>query len=545
MKTSNKTLAWLGRHKIISLLVLLGVVGLGYFERAKLFGTTPEVSYAFATVERGNIVASVSGSGQVTASDQVELTAKVSGDLVAVNAKVDQEVGAGAIVARLDSSNAVNDLETAQLSLDKLVAIDPNDLRDAEDAATAAEENLDSAYTGALSTLTGASTALADVLTGTNDLFGGYLSTSSNTSISQIAKDYINRAKTNYYEASRLLKDLLKQYRPITTAASQEEIDSLTKEFSRTALAVAQTAKYAQDAVVYLRDRESNNQQTTADDAYASVTNLLTQANTQVTNLSETQDSLLSNQRALEKAARDLEDLRNGPDDLDLRTSQLAVDSKRNALADYTVRAPFAGIIAAVNVGKGDAVNSGTVIATLITKKKVAEISLNEIDAAKIHVGQKVTLTFDAVENLTITGKVTEMDLVGTVSQGVVNYTVKIEFDTDDARIKPGMTVNASIITGTKQNVLVIPLSAVKTQAGISYVEVMDAGATVGTPRRVEVKTGFANDDSVEIVSGLQEGDRYVARTINNTAPTAAAPSLFGGGGRLGGSSGGTRAFVR
>ena len=98
----------------------------------------------------------------------------------------------------------------------------------------------------------------------------------------------------------------------------------------------------------------------------------------------------------------------------------------------------------------------------LITKQKIAEISLNEVDAAKVKVGQKVTLTFDAIDGLSITGEVSEIDALGTVSQGVVTYGVKIAFDTQDERVKSGMSVSAAIITDVKQNVLLVPNAAVK-----------------------------------------------------------------------------------
>jgi HlyD family secretion protein len=73
--------------------------------------------------------------------------------------------------------------------------------------------------------------------------------------------------------------------------------------------------------------------------------------------------------------------------------------------------------------------------------------------------GQKVTMTFDAIPDLTMTGTVAEIDTLGTVTQGVVSYTVKIAFDTDNTDVKPGMTVSAMIITNTKIDVCKVPLS--------------------------------------------------------------------------------------
>ena len=175
-------------------------------------------------------------------------------------------------------------------------------------------------------------------------------------------------------------------------------------------------------------------------------------------------------------------------------------------------------------------------------------MTLNEVDVAKINVGQKATLSFDAISDLSIAGTVSEIDAVGTVSQGVVTYAVKISFDTQDDRVKNGMSVSASIITNIKQDVLSVPNGAIKTKNGTSYVEIFDtplqtpiAGAvgspSVVAPKQQIVTTGLASDSITEIVSGLKEGDQVVSRTITGTTSTTSAKkststkSLLGGGG--------------
>jgi hypothetical protein len=194
-----------------------------------------------------------------------------------------------------------------------------------------------------------------------------------------------------------------------------------------------------------------------------------------------------------------------------------------------------------MNVKKGDSVTGGTAAATLVTAQKIAELSLNEVDAAKVKPGQKATLGFDAVEGLSIAGAVSDIDTIGTVSQGVVTYVVKIGLDTEDGRVKPGMSVSAAIIIDVKQDVLTVPSSAVKTQGNASYVELFDAplpqaNGTQGSlsavlPRRQDVEIGLSSDTETEIISGVKEGDEVVSRTITAKTATAAAPSLFGGGG--------------
>ena len=200
-------------------------------------------------------------------------------------------------------------------------------------------------------------------------------------------------------------------------------------------------------------------------------------------------------------------------------------------------------------------------MATLITKKQIAALSLNEVDAAKIQLGDNAMLTFDAVPDLTLTGKVVELDPVGTVSQGVVTYTAKIGFDSQDSRIKPGMSVNADIQTAVHQDALTVPSTAIKTQNGQTYVQAFVPALAVGTstkasgttsasagvvsataPKLIPVTTGISDTTNTEIVSGLTAGQQIVTKTITGTAAatasTAASASRSGSAGGLGGAGG-------
>jgi multidrug efflux pump subunit AcrA (membrane-fusion protein) len=99
---------------------------------------------------------------------------------------------------------------------------------------------------------------------------------------------------------------------------------------------------------------------------------------------------------------------------------------------------------------------------------------LNEVDAAKVVTGQPVEITFDAIDGLNATGTVSVVDQIGTVSSGVVSYGVKIAVNTNDPRIKPGMSVNTTIVTKKTSGVVIVPSAAVKKQGQTSYVLVLD-----------------------------------------------------------------------
>ena len=168
---------------------------------------------------------------------------------------------------------------------------------------------------------------------------------------------------------------------------------------------------------------------------------------------------------------------------------------------------------------------------------------MNEIDAARAQIGQKASLTFDAIPDLTLTGQVREIDAIGTASQGVVTYNAKIIFDTQDDRVRPGMSVSAEIVAETKTDVLTVPNAALKSQNG-SFAEVVDnispqvsltanvsAAFLPNLPRRQEVEIGISNDEVTEIKSGLKEGDIVVVRTLQGDQGAQTKPSrpgLFG-----------------
>jgi multidrug efflux pump subunit AcrA (membrane-fusion protein) len=167
-----------------------------------------------------------------------------------------------------------------------------------------------------------------------------------------------------------------------------------------------------------------------------------------------------------------------------------------------------------------------------------ASVQIAETDRPKVKLGQRVELTFDAVPDLTITGKVTEIDAVGTTSSGVVTYNVTITFDVQDPRLSPGMTASASIITQVDENVLLVPNSAIKTDtSGGTYVQVLDTPG--GTPRNVTVQTGPAGDTQTEITSGLTGNENVVTQTITSGSSTTRA----GGAGGFGGAGGARGGF--
>lgn len=262
-------------------------------------------------------------------------------------------------------------------------------------------------------------------------------------------------------------------------------------------------------------------------------------------------DALATAQERLTEAEASLAKLQKGTTVLDLATAQNSIEQRRSSLTSaqqrladaqeqlkaYAIYAPFEGVMATVPVRVGDQASPSTVLGSLLTKAKIATISLNEVDVFKVQAGQKATLAFDALPDLQIAGSVTQIDTLGTVSQGVVSYAVKVAFLTEDARIKPGMSVAVSIITDVRTDVLAVPNGAIRQVSGQATVQVLttpaDPSVTMdmavqGVPSTVppearSVELGFTNDQFTEILNGLEAGQQVVLRTIDPNAATPAA----------------------
>src|SRR3989339_71404 len=263
------------------------------------------------------------------------------------------------------------------------------------------------------------------------------------------------------------------------------------------------------------------------------------------------EDEIVQARETVAEREQQLADLTEETDRLDVRLQELSLESARNKyndayeeLAKYTIRAPISGTLASVNLHVGETASSGSMLAVVVADRFTAQITLNEVDVAKVMIDNHVTLTFDAIEDLTMTGKVLRIDTIGTVSQGVVSYNILITLDTEDQRVLSGMSANISIITNIRQNVVVVSSSAVKLFGDSSYVEVLDGvtemGGTQGItsdtpPRQVTVEVGLSNDTQTEIISGLYSGEYVVTRMVTDTTtstPASSTPSLLNSSGR-------------
>jgi len=247
---------------------------------------------------------------------------------------------------------------------------------------------------------------------------------------------------------------------------------------------------------------------------------------------------------------------------LDLEDAKLSLDALKKQLDDYYILSPTDGTVIKKYYKEGDTVNNtgGNVILMTVAdlSKMVFTVDVDELDVAKVAVGQKVNVTADALPDVTFEGKVTNVAMEGKSQNGVTTYPVEITIS-EPGQLRPGMNVNAEILVQSKSNVLYLPVAAVTKMGGKTFVTLADdsgkepperAQALQGENRRPdgnksapgpqnargrqlrEVTVGINNDDYIEIVSGLNEGDVVYMPLASGTG------AMQGGFGRPGGSMG-------
>jgi RND family efflux transporter MFP subunit len=221
-----------------------------------------------------------------------------------------------------------------------------------------------------------------------------------------------------------------------------------------------------------------------------------------------------------------------------VRSAELTLQEAKDDAAARTVTAPMSGTVTELSVENGDEITgssgaSAAVMTITDPERFEASVTLAESDIGSVEEGQKVVLTFDALPDLTLSGKVTRVDTTGANNSGVVSYTVIVTPDIMDPSVRGGMTVSANIITDVAADVLAVPSTAVKSATdGTKYVQVLQNGQ----PANVMVETGMSNDSYTEITSGLTEGQEIITATSTAGKSTTATTNrnsgnAFGEGG--------------
>ncbi|NLG84075.1 MAG: efflux RND transporter periplasmic adaptor subunit, partial [Firmicutes bacterium] len=198
---------------------------------------------------------------------------------------------------------------------------------------------------------------------------------------------------------------------------------------------------------------------------------------------------------------------------LRLRDAERSLDELRADLARTVVRAPRDGIVLSCPVKEGMNVLAGTELCTIgTTDRLVVELPVDQVDIVRVKKGQKATITHEGLPGVKIPGEVCAVPPQAVELGGERVFPVQIVLDNREGFLRPGMTVDAEIVTAHLKGVLTVPLLAVLEEEDKNgevqrFVFRVEQGKAVKT----KVVVGLTSENEAEIKEGLVEGDLYVA----------------------------------
>jgi len=482
-------------HKIWSTIIILLVIGIIYL----IYKNSSEnIKYTEVAVERGSLSEIVSVTGNVKPLSDVNLAFERGGRVAVINVAVGEKVYAGQVLASVSNADLLANLDQAKANLKKVQAgLGDNALQTTlnfsqsqisltnsiKDSYTKADDavrnkmftlfNDPVKYRASLAFST--DTFLKEDIEDGKDnmtevLDSWYRSLQKFTSSSDL-ESYYSVAKTNLTSIKNLLDkcaEAVNSLTPESAGATQTQIDTWKLNISTARINI-----------------------NTATDTLVNSFNTYTSANLAI---KISQNSTLAEEAGVEQAAA-------------------GVASAEAELAKSIIKSPIDGVIITMDAKLGEIVPASKNIISIISYGDYqVESYIPEADIAKVKIGNIAKTTLDAYgDNIVFQTEVLKIDPAATVIDGVPTYKVTLKFISQDEKIKSGMTANLDILASQKDNVLILPNRLVTTKDDGKYVSVLNP-ADMSEVIEKKIVTGLrGSDGNVEIISGLNEGDKVVS----------------------------------
>jgi len=499
------------KYLIIAVIVVVVVGTGGYFGYNKVFAskTTATTSqYRTVAAAKTNLTVNVQGTGSVFAGTSKDISASNVGTLKDLTLKVGDTVKTGDKLFASDSDEIRQTLEKAATNVDKQNV-----------SVTNSKNNLNSQIVQAQLSVADAQNSL-------------------NAAVSQVNK------MTSTAPVSGTVS--------VINNSNEEAIQSgksvivITDSQGKTVQVVANNNGTIKGLSVSVGTSVTSGQK-----LFTSDSDDLRQAVTKAQNNLDKQKAALSASQS------------SSTDTSGLTDAQSQYATAADQVSKMTVTSPIDGVVAAAANVNGDALQSGKTVLTIVDSSSIkVKVAVDEMDINKIIVGQKTQIKFDAVSDQTYEGAVESIAQTGTSSNNVTTYDVVVSVS-NPTNIKVGMNANVTILIDSKDDALTVPTDALVDKDGSKYVMVasstsdsssnttnISTTAKSGTASRasgtysgggqlVKVTTGLKNENFVEILDGLTEGEKVLVTLPKTTTSTSTTnKNSLGGSGFSGGTGG-------
>jgi HlyD family secretion protein len=472
-----------GKVRIIMVILIVLLVGGGaaWYFKSKTAQATAQagaVTTTTATVERGDISLTASGSGTLVTNEAVNMSFSTSGKVAELNVKLGDTVKKGDVLAKLENAQ---DLEA------NLASAQAN-LLQAQQTLAQLQKSAGTTLAKAYQTLVTAQAAYNDALTESQR-------TEAST---RCSTDVVKKYRTALEQATQKLYNLL-------------SVDAYTVE--------ATIAGYDYDTA--LANYSYCNAYTAREKTSAASTLEVTKQA-----LAEAE----TNYNALKEASGVNTDTLT-LDETKVETAQTQVTTAQETLDGITLKATIDGKITYLAATAGTIVDTSTFLTISDVSHPTVTVSLDESDMDKLVVGNSATVVFTALPKQTFTGKVSlanpQMNSFGPFRAATGQIVLDEEAVKTIETMPLGLSATIQIIGKEAKNVLIVPVDALKQLNSGEYV-VKLVGSDGKLTQQV-VSVGLKDDTSAEITAGLKEGD-IVSVTAASSSSSSQEGEFMGGG---------------
>lgn len=469
--------------KIAVTLVLVAIVAAGGFAVKKASHKPPKPPRT-ATVAIGDIAETVTETGVVEPINKIDVKSKVAGKVLTIPIEEGEIVHEGQLIAEVDRS--VIDPQIARTQAD----LDASKAKLAQSVA--------------------------------------------------VYKLQIEQDSASIRESKAALQTAIAHLEAVKAAARPQEVAQQQEGVARAQIAVADAERTLKRKRAlldkgFVAQSEVDAAQVALDTARSSLTAAqeqlsLTKAGPRTEDIADAASQVATARAQLDGARVNADQHRIRRFDID--QAQAAVQASEHDLAqlmvslnDTHIVAPASGIVLKKYKQQNEIVQSATTgysdaqaILTSLGQGERVRVGINEVDVAKLAVGQRTTITVDALPGVTIAGHVSEIAPTSTgaladqstadASGSIAKFVVRISLDHPDPRLRPGMSAGVTITTRSRRQVLTVSSEVAPDAGQAATVKVLSQPGNRQVAK--SVKLGLRSDSAIEIVSGLKAGDKVV-----------------------------------
>jgi len=528
----------LKKKLIIFPLLILIIAFLGY----QVFSNNKKTSQETFEVKRGDVIQRISETGQVKRGEEIDLSFKEGGEIEKIYVEKGEIIKKGYLLAKLDTKEiriqlqeAEADKALAEAKLAKLlagasqeeIALAESEVKTAEISLKNAEQNLADIKAQAENNL---KNSYEDALNVMNDSY--LVITEAFNTVDLIQRKYFTSTDQESLKVKeqKLKIELAKENAGswLDTAKSSrknEDIDVALTEMESSLSIIKESIGIIRetcDSTVY-RNTVSQSDKDSLDSEKSSIQSTLTKiiqaqqdiASTLLSNqksINDAQGKVLLAQGELEKAKRNLEKIKAEPtkEDINLKKAEIKKAEARTSLLreqleSSFLKSPVDGEVIKIYKEEGETVNPAEIVLTVLPSTPFQiKSDIYEEDISKIKISDPVDIEVIAFPGKILKGRVIEISPSEKIIDEVIYYEMTIAFDNPPSFLKPGLTADIVIETGSRKNVLYVPESALIKKDGKVFVKILKGDEV----EEREIKTGLVGEEGrIEVISGLKEGE--------------------------------------